>query len=152
MTVRATRLTNAIGDEIAESGWLTIGREYVVLAIYTSLAAPQPKVSIVLISDEGGHSYAFFDLANFEVTDGRPSGLWRVAIDDERDLSIEPESWADLPSFWGILNGDIPAVQVLGDHAPQLNAVRRFDSAIRQLHVEADMPLPDGWAASPPPE
>lgn len=94
----------------------------------------------------GRHDFAFFDLGSFEITDPRPSGLWRVTFDG-RDLSIEPEPWADLPSYWEVLNGDIPVVQVLGDHGPQMNATRRFDSAVRELHAEAGMPLPDGWAA-----
>jgi hypothetical protein len=151
MKVRATRLTNAMGDEVSESSWLTVGREYVALAIYTNLAATRPSVSIVVITDEGGRDFAFFDLGNFEVTDPRPSGLWRVAFDG-RDLSIEPEPWADVPSFWEVLNGDIPVVQVLGDHAPQMNATRRFDSVVRELHAEAGVPLADNRVAGTGPE
>ncbi len=145
------RLTNAMGHEVSESSWLTVGREYIVLAIYTNLAATRPRVSIVVITDEGGHEFAFFDLANFEVTDPRPSGLWRIRFDG-RNLSIEPEPWADVLSFWEVLNGDIPVVQVLGDHGPQMNATRRFDSAVRQLHAEAGMPLPDDWVAGAEPD
>ncbi len=49
MKVRAMRLTNAMGHEVSESSWLTVGREYIVLAIYTNLAATRPRVSIVVI-------------------------------------------------------------------------------------------------------
>ena len=150
MKVRATKLTNAMGGAASESSWLTVGREYVALAVYTTLGATNPRVSIVVIADAGGYDYAFVDLGNFEITDPRPSGLWRLTFDGQ-DLSMEPESWAELPAFWEILNGDIPAVAVLGDHAPQLNATRRFDSAVRELHAEAGVPLPQGWAPTSQP-
>lgn len=107
MKVRATKLTNAMGGAASESSWLTVGREYVVLAVYTTIGATNPRVSIVVIADAGGYDYAFVDLGNFEITDPRPSGLWRLTFDGQ-DLSMEPESWAELPAFWEILNGTSP--------------------------------------------
>jgi hypothetical protein len=143
MRVRATRLTNANGNVVAHSPWLTLGSEYVVLSLYVSTEGKR-GVEIRLIPDEGGRINALFDLADFEITDPRPSAQWRVAIHDG-DLHLEPEAWM-VPGFWSVFFGDEPAVHVAGDPGPIPDVTERFDNAVRAMMEEAG----HDWPNEPP--
>jgi hypothetical protein len=143
--VRATRLTNANGEVVNDSPWLTLGSEYVVLALYAAIEG-KPSVEVRLIPDEGGRINALFDLADFEITDPRPSELWRVAFYDGH-LRLEPEAWM-VPAFWSVFFGDMPVVHVAGDPGPIPDVTERFDNAVRAMMEEARQDWPNEPTAS----
>lgn len=125
-------------QSIPKSAYLTIGREYVVLAISVYLGVPSPQTKVQLLTDVGGRVHGMFDLADFEITDDRPSRFWRVRFADSH-LLIQPELWM-APWFWETFHNDGPAV-------PVPDAVERFDKAVRALLEEAGAV----WKDEPPP-
>jgi len=143
MKVKAIRLSNSRGEEVLSSPWITLGREYVVLGIYTYAKGPFAGPMVRLIPDEGGRMPTLFSLADFQISDSRPSGLWRVGFDGN-ELAIEPEAW-QLPNFWAVFFGDMPDLLVVGQQSPIPDLTERFDVAVRAMMDEAGM----NWVGDP---
>jgi hypothetical protein len=143
MKVRAIRLMDVMRQPIESSPYLTLGREYVVLSMEVSLLAKVPvsSANVLLINDEGERSASMFNLADFEITDDRPSRLWRVAFEElpggraaDRPsylLRLEPEAWL-VPDFWQTFYRENPVV-------PVPDAIERFDATVLALHQEAEL-------------
>lgn len=156
MKVRARRLTSVAGAPLAKSDYLTLGHEYVVLAIQAFVAPKVPSVKALLLTDAGGRSAGLFNLADFEITDDRVSSHWRTSFDAEL-LHIQHERWT-VPAFWEAFYAEPPL-------APVPDARERFDAGVRELLAEAgavvtlyrptgpnelELVEKSGWLAWPP--
>jgi hypothetical protein len=86
------------------SGWLTIGREYVVLSIECS-ARGGPHFRV--LTDEDDRGFGLFPSTLFEITDPRLSARWHCAADAGGSVSIAPPAWLSL-GFWDRFFGDDP--------------------------------------------
>ncbi len=107
MRVRCTALNYSVGERHpAASGWLTIGREYVVLSIE---CLPHLGTNYRLLTDEGGIEFGLFPPTMFEVTDPRLSVRWQCAATADGSVSIAPPAWLE-PGFWDRLLGDAPGL------------------------------------------
>jgi hypothetical protein len=143
MKVRAVLLRDIMRKPIDRSSSLTLGNEYVVLAIWVALAVPQAtQAQVHLLTDEGGRSSGLFDLSDFEITDDRPSRFWRVRFENSH-LQLEPEAWM-IPDFWETFHNENPTV-------PVPDVTERFDTTVRALFDEAGVVwknAPAPWSTS----
>jgi hypothetical protein len=128
MKVRASRLASVDGTPLTKSDYMTLGREYVVLAVQAFVAPKVPSVKVLLLTDVGGRSVGLFNLADFEITEGRISSYWRTTFEADL-LHIQHERWA-APGFWEAFDDELPVAQVP-------DARERFDNGIRELLAEA---------------
>lgn len=133
-----TRLTDAIGNPITKSENLTVGREYVVLSLHVFLREPRQRVWAHVITDRGGRHSGLFDLADFEITDDRPSRSWRVRFEGSR-LEIQPDAWM-VADFWETFHNENPGT-------PVPDVTERFDRAVHALFEEAGA----SWKDEPAP-
>jgi hypothetical protein len=98
MRVRCTRIVNPITlNEERQSPWLTIGKEYIVLAIYFPHAAQQPVY--LLVSDDDSKVPVRFKFDQFEVICGKVPQSWVVSAGDAEMMSFAPNDWLRT-GFW----------------------------------------------------
>lgn len=96
MKVRCVRLVNSVsGEPEARSPWLTVGSEYVVLALSV---VPGRNVTFRLIGNDG-RTPALFAASQFEIIRGNIPSVWEVQIEEEGRLEIGPRPWLR-PGFW----------------------------------------------------
>lgn len=156
MKVQPHRLTSVAGESLTKSDYLTLGKEYVVLAVHASVAPKVPSVKVLLLTDAGGRNLGLFDLANFKITDTHVSAYWRTSFEGEL-LRIEHERWST-PGFWDAFYGGQSDNLASGAH-------ERFDAGARELLAEAgavvtlyrptgpkelELVEQSGWLAWPP--
>ena len=103
MRVCCIEVVDSVGKPIAESPWLTIGAEYVVLAI---LARPQGSVRFAVYHGDG--DMAVWDSRIFSVADDRMPPNWVVGVAPGGELEIGPGRWME-PSFWSDFHDGDPA-------------------------------------------
>jgi hypothetical protein len=127
--VRAQRLTSVMGTPQTKSSWITIGVEYVVLALEAFVAPKVPSVKVLLLTDAGERNVGLFDISDFEITESRLSSYWRTSFEQHR-LHIQHERWA-VPGFWDSFYGEQTPT-------PATDARERFDVGVRELFAEAD--------------
>jgi hypothetical protein len=108
--VRAIRLVEESGPVRHDATpWLTLGNEYVVLAIQMSVGlSPQLR----LVTDRGDEGA--FDASLFVVIDDRPSSRWRAAIDADGSVEFGPATWLTA-DFWAHFYDDTPGPRGVGD-------------------------------------
>lgn len=95
------------GAPLAESAWLTIGKEYYVLSIFIESSN---QVLFRLISDDG-YTPTLNHAIQFKITDERLSSNWIVHYEQGLYLELTPKSWAS-PGFWeDYFDGDPLAVK-----------------------------------------
>jgi hypothetical protein len=77
------------------SSWLTIGKEYIVLAIEVF----PDEVRYCLVGDNQDKSPGIYHASQFEVTSKKIPSNWNTHFGTLNLLSIEPKSWCE-PGFW----------------------------------------------------
>lgn len=95
MKVKCIKIYNEHTKEYQEkNSWLTIGKEYIVLAIEVR----QNKVLFLLASDSNKQP-VLQDAIQFEVLSKKIPKSWQVASGVMELLTIGPETWQK-PGFW----------------------------------------------------
>jgi hypothetical protein len=112
------------GEALTSSPWLTIGREYLVLAIE---ADPSRGVSFLVEGDQPGPTY--WDAALFELAASHVPSLWVSALDESGALTLAPAEWQS-NGFWERYFDKVP------------DAVSVFESARAALLAEEPDPAP----------
>jgi hypothetical protein len=107
MKVRCERLLSpTTGQPLERSPLLTVGAEYLVLAV---VAEPGGRVVLRLIDDQG-RSPSVWDARLFSTTSARIPAAWDIRVDDRGVLTLAPAAW-QRPGFWeAYFDGDPDAV------------------------------------------
>lgn len=85
------------GREINSSSFLTLGKEYVVLALMININ--KNKRIVYIESDD--NKPGFFDLRQFEIISNYIPSSWEVEYVPEIDkLYLMPRSWLKYNCFW----------------------------------------------------
>lgn len=97
------------GKFVANSPWLTIGKEYVVLQI---LCCTEKGVLYRLISDDVEGSPAIFSANQFQITSLTKPSNWEVTIKKNNFIIIGPAAWSK-NGFWEeCYDGDHNALEI----------------------------------------
>jgi hypothetical protein len=105
--VVCNRIIDARGNSAESSAWLTVGVDYIVLAINA-----HPSGSIFLLFDHGRRDIGWWDSRAFTTVDDRPAPNWVSRVDDSGTLAISPASWLE-PTFWDeFTEGVEPAIEM----------------------------------------
>jgi hypothetical protein len=96
------------GEERSEDSWLTVDREYVVLAVDVEAGR---RVWLRIQSEEAG-TPALFDAEMFMTTSTEIPASWRARVDEGGSLQLAPEPWLR-SGFWDEFFDRVPeAVEV----------------------------------------
>jgi hypothetical protein len=95
LRVRCTRLQDNLGKPLESDGWLTVGREYMVLCIYVDASR---GVLLRLMGDDN-FTPAMFPGEQFEVTEQTIPNNWIVKKENGGDFSFGPKAWSEA-GFW----------------------------------------------------
>ena len=96
MKVKCIKIINEhTKAEQEKSSWLTIGKEYVVLAIemYTN------KNYFLLVDDSENKAPGLHDTKQFEVVSHSIPSNWQINVGDLEVTTLGPKAWQD-PTFW----------------------------------------------------
>jgi len=97
MIVRCTLLRNPItGEQEERSHWLSVGRNYVVLAIDASFGE---GIYYRMIGDDLGGGPGLYDSRQFEVVDSAIPTMWIVRGTPDGSVEFGPPEWVE-PGFW----------------------------------------------------
>jgi hypothetical protein len=95
MKIKCIRIYNEHQQESQSKGaWLTIGKEYVVLAIEVR----QDKVSFLIASDYNEQPI-LQNAMQFEILTKTIPTTWQIAPGVIELFTVEPQSWS-VPGFW----------------------------------------------------
>lgn len=109
MKVKCQQIINEhIQQQQDKSPWLTIGKEYIILAIEVY----PTKNLYLLVDDSSNKSPGLHDAKQFEVlSHGIPSN-WSILPGDLEMLTIAPKAWQS-PTFWEeCYNGNPSALEI----------------------------------------
>jgi hypothetical protein len=96
MKVKCLKIINEhTQKEQNTSPWLTVGKEYLVLAIEVY----QTKNYFLLIDDSEDKAPGLHDAKQFEVISYRIPTNWQINPGDLEIMTIGPKSWQE-PGFW----------------------------------------------------
>lgn len=96
MRVQCIRLVNSItGEPESSNSWLTVGKEYVVLAVSI---LPERGAMFRIVGDDG-HTPALFEACQFAVTATDIPSIWKVQSGEDNGLEFGPSSWLRR-GFW----------------------------------------------------
>ena len=95
MKVLCTKIISpTIGEQVADSPWIQIGREYVVLAIS---AYPGRSPLLQILADDNSPSW--WDSEMFGTTSTRIPSVWVATVSDDGGVNFEPDRWRER-GFW----------------------------------------------------
>ena len=125
MKVICESLTNPITKtKEGTSSWLTIGKTYLVLSVYSFVGR---DLMLRLIGDDPDTPIVV-DARQFKTTCIQMPSNWRAIIDDKGNFQLTPEPWSK-PGFWeSYFNGERAAEQV-------------FIQELRKIETEESDPL-----------
>lgn len=108
MKVKCIKIYNDIKKQYQDtSSWLTIGKEYIVLAIEIRL----DRV-LFLISSDYNDQPTLQEANQFEVISKKISSNWEIFSGSFQLITLEPKKWHE-PGFWDdYYNGEISALEV----------------------------------------
>lgn len=95
MKVKCTKHSTSSAAGHNTQGWITIGQEYDVLAMYFD---PAEGTLIRLVADDD-FTPALFPADLFEVTNGVVPSNWIVVRDIKGVFRFSPRAWLE-PGFW----------------------------------------------------
>lgn len=95
MRVKCTKLLDKDGNPLNSDGWLTVGREYMVLCMYIDASR---GVLFRLVGDDK-FTPAMFSGDLFEITEQTVPRNWIVKKQACGDFSLGPQAWSE-PGFW----------------------------------------------------
>ncbi|TCC48813.1 hypothetical protein E0H75_19770 [Kribbella capetownensis] len=98
-----------IGMEVESSPWVTLDREYVVLAISAEAGG---RVQLQLVTDDKD-TLGWFDAGCFVCVEGDVPSTWVVRLGEKGLLELGPEAWL-APGFWeAYYDGDASAADAV---------------------------------------
>jgi hypothetical protein len=107
MKVKCKKIIN-VHTQQATSYWLTIDKEYVVLAVEVY----PTKNYFLLVDDSDNKSPGLHDAKQFEVISHHVSSNWQINTGDLDIMTIAPKAWHD-PGFWEkCYEGDLMALEI----------------------------------------
>ena len=114
MRIKCQKILNERTQHQQESSpWLTIGKEYIVLAIEVY----PTKNYFLLVDDSSNQAPHLHDAKQFEVISHHISSNWRINKGDLDIMTIAPEAWQD-PNFWEkCYDGDPSALEIFKHEA-----------------------------------
>lgn len=83
------------GQERSESPWVTLDREYLVIAIS---AVPDGEARVMIVTDDG-KSVGWFDSQMFMTSDSSLPPNWTAKIGEGGVIDLAPAAW-HAPGFW----------------------------------------------------
>jgi hypothetical protein len=93
--VRCIKIINEHnGKEQGTNEWLTVGKDYIVLAIEI-----YPTKNLYLIVDDSNQIPGLHDAKQFEILSHKIPSNWIINPGDLEILTISPEAWQK-PTFW----------------------------------------------------
>ena len=96
MRVKCTQIVNSITGRVeTESPWLTVGRNYTVLAL---LAIPNREVLLRLLADDQ-RTPGLYSLRQFTLVSPNLPELWITVLHPDGALELLPREWAK-EGFW----------------------------------------------------
>jgi hypothetical protein len=111
MKVKCVRLTNAFGQEVESSSWLTIGRVYHVLTITTTYREMWYGIVTSEKADEWplitNHEEKCFEIISTIV----PSN-WHIQIRNNGIISIAPKVWLESNFFKDFADHELSAYPI----------------------------------------
>lgn len=109
MKVKCNKIINEhTQEEQQNSPWLTVGKEYVVLAIeiYTN------RTYFLMVDDSDNKAPGLHDAKQFEVVTHYVPSNWIINPGDLEITTLGPKDWQD-PTFWeGCYDGDPAALEI----------------------------------------
>ena len=114
----------------AQPGWLTVGKDYVVL----SLVLPASRTAQVRLLADDGESEALFEITYFDIVDRRLSARWMIGTDPDGTVELAPPRWLER-EFWSHYYDDDLGVRPVG--AIDESVGTEFWSEVTALHTEA---------------
>ena len=101
MRVKCIEIVNALGLAAPTSPWLTLGKDYVVLAV---VAYPMGAVRVLLT--HGGTDFGWWPSRAFETVSVTVPSNWTVTTGTEGRISLGPASWESDGYGEEFTNGD----------------------------------------------
>jgi hypothetical protein len=121
MRVVCMRLEDGRTGDGESDGWLSVGEQYVVLAIETDVRSQKSADRVAFrIGDKRGGAPGLLSASLFGVLDGALPGVWRAVVNERGNLEIGPTAWLR-PGYW----------ERLFDSDPE--AMRDFDAGVREI-------------------
>ena len=109
MRVKCVKIINEhTKQELEKSPWLTLGKEYIVLAmeVYTN------KNYFLLVDDSENKSPGLHDTKQFKMVSHSIPSNWQINTGDLEITTLGPKLWQD-PTFWEkCYEGDESALEV----------------------------------------
>jgi hypothetical protein len=101
-------------NEGTNKGWLSVGIEYIVLEILTSV---RKGVSYRLVGDNDDKMPAIFEADQFDITSDKVPSNWIVKIDRIGSVDLSPAAWFR-EGFWeDCYDGDPAALEIYKQEA-----------------------------------
>lgn len=110
MKVRCTKLTNNDGTFLDGSGWLKIGREYIVLGVSIN----EGEIQLYLEPSEEEVA-GYFSIEGFEILSNYIPSNWIITIEPGfKFISLYPKKWKEeTKGFWeGYTDGELDMVEL----------------------------------------
>jgi len=95
LRVKCVKLLDNQGKPLKSDGWLTVGREYMVLCLYIDASR---GVLLRLLGDDK-FTPAMFSGELFEITEETVPHIWIVKKEACGDFSLGPKAWSE-SGFW----------------------------------------------------
>jgi len=96
MIVRCVRIINEItGEPLPPNSWLTVGRTYVVLAVFVAEGA-SPKYRII---GDDAVTPALHAAIQFDIVSGALPTIWKAHLVPRKYFELAPLSWT-VAGFW----------------------------------------------------
>lgn len=110
MKVKCKTIYNEHTDQYQyTSPWLTIEKEYIVLAIEIS---PNKKILYRLIGDNSDKAPGLYDSKQFEIISGKLPSNWCISQINQGALDIGPVSWQPLGFWEDCYDGEPDALEI----------------------------------------
>lgn len=114
------RSTNSLSDD-----WVTIGREYLVLAVYGDATG----IKFRLLSDDDT-TPALFEATDFIMLETTLPGDWEFSLSESRSWELSPRQWAK-SSFWNsYFDGDPIALKAFDEGLNMMKESRLSDQGV----------------------
>jgi hypothetical protein len=121
MKVRCVRIFDSRGNPIEQSGWLTVGRVYLVLSVIFS-GESEPRLRLV---GDGNNGLALFRWDEFEIVGSIIPPTWIIFPGPKSLIQLAPEPWTH-PGFWErYYNQDRDAIAIFEQERKK---IAEFDS------------------------
>lgn len=109
MKVKCIKIINEhTNEEQQVSPWLTIGKEYIVLAIEVFAK----KTLYLIVDDSNNQAPGLHDAKQFQITSRHIPSNWKINQGDLEIVTLGPKAWQE-PTFWdSCYDGDTKGLEI----------------------------------------